>query len=345
MNTHFEINELVLENGTHHGPTSRSYWVLRDRLAVGAYPGKKDRGSKQAEPEVIAQLLDSGIDVFINLTEDYPGGTDEHLVRYDCFLEADIVVERFPISDVSIPTVQLMEEILDSIDGHLGAGRTVYVHCWGGIGRAGTTISCWLLRHGYVTPDNVFDALDQLRQGDTGAGHRQSPETIEQAEFVLDWPRVSDPTERVIGCLLGGAVGDALGAGVEFSSLDEIFETHGPTGVTEMTAAYGKQGAITDDTQMTLFTAEGFIRAARQDLDKTAAVWDAYRRWYCTQGGPQPEEELFEHGLLTIADLHHSRAPGLTSLGALAENVPGLAPVVYYCLDVRYTSDYVFKGL
>jgi len=67
--------------------------------------------------------------------------------------------------------------------------------------------------------------------------------------------------ERYQGCLLGGAVGDALGAPVEFMRRSEILKACGPKGITDLVPAYGKLGAITDDTQMTLFTAEGALRA------------------------------------------------------------------------------------
>ena len=67
--------------------------------------------------------------------------------------------------------------------------------------------------------------------------------------------------DRVAGCLLGGACGDALGAPVEFLKLSEITASYGPEGITNFDVAYGIVGAITDDTQMTLFTVEGLIRA------------------------------------------------------------------------------------
>lgn len=68
-------------------------------------------------------------------------------------------------------------------------------------------------------------------------------------------------TTKARGCLLGGALGDALGAPIEFQNLGRIRAEHGPHGLREMHQAYGRVGAITDDTQMTLFTAEGMIRA------------------------------------------------------------------------------------
>lgn len=66
---------------------------------------------------------------------------------------------------------------------------------------------------------------------------------------------------RFAGCLLGGAVGDALGAPVEFMKRTEILRKFGSKEITQYAPAYGGLGMITDDTQMTLFTAEELIRA------------------------------------------------------------------------------------
>ena len=65
--------------------------------------------------------------------------------------------------------------------------------------------------------------------------------------------------DHYTGCLLGGAVGDALGGAVEFMSLTSILNRFGPDGILDYAPAYGRVGAITDDTQMTLFSAEGLI--------------------------------------------------------------------------------------
>lgn len=64
----------------------------------------------------------------------------------------------------------------------------------------------------------------------------------------------------VLGCLLGGAVGDALGAPVEFLPWLDIRREFGADGIRDFVPAYGLLGAITDDTQMMLFTAEGLLR-------------------------------------------------------------------------------------
>ncbi len=139
------------------GPTGRSYWVVDGRFAAGAYPGKKGRRELERVPEVVEQLLDAGINRFVNLTQDYPGGTDAHLTHYDLDVEPHAEVDRFAIRDVNIPTEALMVEILDAIDDDLAVGHNVYVHCWGGVGRTGTVVGCWLIRHGYATAGELYD--------------------------------------------------------------------------------------------------------------------------------------------------------------------------------------------
>lgn len=62
--------------------------------------------------------------------------------------------------------------------------------------------------------------------------------------------------ERVLGCMVGGACGDALGYGVEFLRLREIKEKYGRDGITELLESPAK---ISDDTQMSLFTANGLL--------------------------------------------------------------------------------------
>lgn len=141
----------------------------------------------------------------------------------------------------------------------------------------------------------------------------------------------ADIADRVRGCLLGGAVGDALGAAVEFHSLAEIRRRFGPDGLTDYAEAYGRRGAITDDTQMTLWTAEGLIRAdnrlrERGERRLTRSVHRAYLRWLATQdewppwldGEARTDSDFMRGWLLAQPELHHLRAPGNTCLSALS---------------------------
>lgn len=133
---------------------------------------------------------------------------------------------------------------------------------------------------------------------------------------------------RYRGCLLGGAVGDALGAPVEFLTLDEIRARYGEEGIGDLDEAFGHDGAITDDTQMTLFTAEGLLRAAVRQREKgicypPGVVHHAYLRWLHTQG-LRSEHSMYEHmreeldgWLIREERLFAQRAPGRTCLRAL----------------------------
>ena len=132
--------------------------------------------------------------------------------------------------------------------------------------------------------------------------------------------------DRVRGCLLGGAVGDALGAPVEFMSTAEIRIAF-PDGIQEFAPAYGRIGAITDDTQMTLFTAEGLIRAisryeAHGVCHPPSVIHHALLRWLHTQGETSPAtrdlgEKWPDGWLIGCNELFARRAPGMTCLAAL----------------------------
>ncbi|GGO79848.1 hypothetical protein GCM10012289_65120 [Nonomuraea cavernae] len=142
---------------------------------------------------------------------------------------------------------------------------------------------------------------------------------------------------RVRGCLLGGAIGDALGAPVEFSSIAAIRRDHGRAGLTDLAPDWrGTIGSITDDTQMTLFTVEGLIRANVRVQERgigggeTAVVRHAYLRWLDTQEhrSPPPADALVRTGRLrTRTWLYSRRAPGNACLSGLrAETGPVAAP-------------------
>ena len=128
--------------------------------------------------------------------------------------------------------------------------------------------------------------------------------------------------DRMRGCLLGGAVGDALGAPVEFLSLAQIRARFGPEGIRDFAPAYGRAGAITDDTQMTLFTAEGLLVAWRRGwlrgiCHAPTMIHSAYLDWLATQGErPAPEARACT-GLMALPELRSRRAPGNTCLAAL----------------------------
>jgi ADP-ribosyl-[dinitrogen reductase] hydrolase len=129
------------------------------------------------------------------------------------------------------------------------------------------------------------------------------------------------------GCLLGGAVGDALGAPIEFDSLAKIRARHGRAGVTDLADGSWPAGSITDDTQMTLFTAEALIRGRGSLLERGLAsasdvARGSYLRWLATQG-ERVGAGVKTGWLVTVPELHARRAPGNTCLSALSSGGRG----------------------
>jgi len=78
--------------------------------------------------------------------------------------------------------------ILDAIDSHISQGRTVYVHCWGGVGRTGLIVGCWLTRNGGDGKSALL-RLRELWQECPKSVSRISPETREQERYILDWKK------------------------------------------------------------------------------------------------------------------------------------------------------------
>lgn len=144
------------------------------------------------------------------------------------------------------------------------------------------------------------------------------------------------PVENYKGCLVGGAIGDALGAPVEFMTTSQIISKFGQNGITDFVEFPGNIGEFTDDTQMTLFTAEGLLRAWHRAMLKGIEgamhqiVHESYLRWLHTQGGqlidgkPNKGMREKENGwLIRRNELFKLRAPGNTCLSALSSGNAG----------------------
>lgn len=131
---------------------------------------------------------------------------------------------------------------------------------------------------------------------------------------------------RSRGCLLGGAAGDALGAPVEFMGTQEINDSFGAQGITDYAPCYGRNGgAISDDTQMTMFTAEGLLRGYVRGMSRgmsslTSVVSHAYLRWLLIQGRQPRAKNIATDGwLYALPQLHAQRGPGTTCIAELMD--------------------------
>ena len=166
-------------------PGIEVYWVERSRLMAGEYPLTF---RKQDTRHRLRWLLDRGITGFLDLTEEGEAGLPDY--RGDLQEEADlkgVMIEhiRRPIPDMGISEVQEMKETLDLIDRFLGRGINVYLHCYGGKGRTGTVVGCWLVRHG-LSGEQALERISELRR-DLPNRSSPSPETREQESFVRKW--------------------------------------------------------------------------------------------------------------------------------------------------------------
>jgi len=170
---------------TNSLPISESYWILPNRFLAGEYPGNFNTENARRR---IDAFLEAGFDTFIDLTQPH------ELVHYESTLyeeariyEIQSTYTRIPIRDGGIPTAQTMKMILDSIDSALDKNRKLYVHCWGGVGRTGITVGCYLVRHGKTGQQALNQLAEWWQSMPKRVRHPRSPETQEQVEFILNW--------------------------------------------------------------------------------------------------------------------------------------------------------------
>lgn len=172
-------------------PFSRSYWVLPGQFMAGCYPGSEDM--EEAERK-LRGLLEHGIRHVINLMEPSEFNRDmKPFVPYEALMKSiansmclEVTFERISIKDGWVPNYWQMIEILDCIDENIERGRPVYLHCWGGRGRTGTVVGCYLVRHGLCAAHKVMDEIRELRKH-TKDYDEPSPESRRQHEMVLSW--------------------------------------------------------------------------------------------------------------------------------------------------------------
>lgn len=170
-------------------PILESYWVEPGRFLAGEYPAAAYSGRTR---ERLSKLLESGIDTFIDLT--LPGELPPYLpilLEQARPREIEVLYKRFSIVDRSIPIDGMMIVILDTIDKALIEGRNVYLHCWGGIGRTGTTVGCYLVRHGFTGEQALAQLAEWWKDVPKSAYNPRSPETDRQVEYILNWEKTS----------------------------------------------------------------------------------------------------------------------------------------------------------
>ena len=180
-------------------PKTDCYVVTGTRIVAGSYPGLPHSCPSHELDAKLDAFLDSGLTAFVDLT-DPADGLDPYEPRLRELAGArgiELAYDRLTIRDIDICTPTHMRTVLDLIDERIAEGHGVYVHCWGGIGRTGLTIGCWLVRQGMTGHQALTQVGKLFRSMDVSRVARHSatgsPQTVEQRRMVLEWEAVERP--------------------------------------------------------------------------------------------------------------------------------------------------------
>lgn len=255
----------------------------------------------------------------------------ENLV--EAFEGSKVRVARFPFPDQGVPSVELAKAaVIAVLEAAVNRRENVVIHCKGGLGRTGLIAACALVATG-VDPAAAIRAVRDTREG---AIENRGQEDFVRAfgrtgfRFVPEASAHQPSLSAVRGCLLGGAIGDALGYPIEFEGPGEKLAARYGLGAPSSLRFANGSNAFSDDTQMTLFVAEGLIRARQRHIDRgnssaEGIVQRALVRWLITQERVPSSisAEMGNGWLFKQGGLHVRRAPGNTCLSALRAEVAG----------------------
>ena len=324
-------SDLRMGGHTITKPFQNCYWVIPGKFLAGEYPGSLNENDVKKR---IQSLTCCGITHIVDLT-----GAADNLERYHHLLarENGVSYSQLSLPDYSVPSSKDDTiRVLNTIDKALQTGKTVYLHCWGGIGRTGMIVGCWFARHGRRGRSALIH-LKHRWMDFAKSVYKNTPETKEQESYILNWSEASPDIQqsKYLGSMMGLAVGDALGTTVEFSP-PGTFEA-----VTDIVGGGPfnlKKGQWTDDTSMALCLADSLLKCGGFDAYDQMS---RYLRWR-EHGYLSSTGTCFDIGGTTAEAISFFKHTGTAYAGPSNPNAAGngslmrLAPVpLFYAFDPK----------
>jgi hypothetical protein len=167
-----------------------NHYRVHEGLFAGEYPGNQ---SPDVAETRLRELVAKGVRTFIDLTTRVDGLEPYEPYFLEVDVEGAIGLKRysFEIPDMNIPSgPAVMRGVLDLIRSEIAAGRPCYVHCWGGIGRTGTAVGCWLRENG-MSGEEALAEVQRLYESHMDerkrAKYPHSPQQPRQLAYVREW--------------------------------------------------------------------------------------------------------------------------------------------------------------